>query len=67
MIDKRLIDTMLERAKRAENMDELQDVLTEITAGALFIAHVNGFPVGQIAQRASMMALMVQREGINAG
>lgn len=62
MIDKRLIETMLERAKHAKDMDELQSVLTEMAAGALFIAHVNGFPVGEMAQRASMMALMVERQ-----
>jgi hypothetical protein len=60
-MDRPLIETMMSRVRDIQTLDELQDVLTEIAAGALFIAHANGLPVGQIAQRASMMVLMTER------
>lgn len=60
-MDRPLMDLIMQRARSAR-AEELQGVLTEIAAGALFIAHANGLPVGQMATQASMMALMADTQ-----
>lgn len=53
----RLLEVIMGAARdHAHDRDQLQTVLTEIAAGALFIASANDLPIRQMANSAMMIA-----------